>query len=75
MLRQACVDAKAWPHDVRLAVNFSAVQFARSNVADMVRRVLKETKFPASRLEMEITELVLMHDPTPFSRPSMNCAT
>jgi EAL domain-containing protein (putative c-di-GMP-specific phosphodiesterase class I) len=43
-------------------VNFSAVQFARSNVADTVRRVLKETKFPASRLEMEITESVLMHD-------------
>ena len=62
VLRQACVDAKGWPHDVRLAVNFSAVQFARSNVADMVRRVLKETKFPASRLEMEITESVLMHD-------------
>jgi diguanylate cyclase (GGDEF)-like protein len=62
VLRQACVDAKGWPHDVRLAVNFSAVQFARSNVADTVRRVLKETKFPASRLEMEITESVLMHD-------------
>lgn len=62
VLRQACVDAKGWPRDVRLAVNFSAVQFARSNVADTVRRVLKETKFPASRLEMEITESVLMHD-------------
>lgn len=62
VLRQACVDAKGWPRDVRLAVNFSAVQFARSNVADTVRRVLKETKFPASRLEMEITESVLMRD-------------
>ncbi|MDI9847114.1 EAL domain-containing protein [Rhodoblastus sp. 17X3] len=62
VLRQACNDAKSWPRDVRLAVNFSGIQFARSNVAETVRRVLKETKFPASRLEMEITESVLMHD-------------
>jgi diguanylate cyclase (GGDEF)-like protein len=62
VLRQACNDAKSWPRDVKLAVNFSAVQFARGNVADMVRRVLYETKFPAARLEMEITESVLMHD-------------
>jgi diguanylate cyclase (GGDEF)-like protein len=62
VLRQACIDALSWPRDVRLAVNFSGIQFARSNVADTVRRVLKETKFPASRLEMEITESVLKHD-------------
>ncbi len=62
MLRQACLDAKSWPRDVRLAVNFSAIQFTRGNVAEMVRRVLNETKFPSLRLEMEITESVLMHD-------------
>ncbi len=62
VLRQACVDAMSWPRDVRLAVNFSAIQFTRGNVIEMVRRVLKETKFPAARLEMEITESVLMHD-------------
>jgi diguanylate cyclase (GGDEF)-like protein len=62
VLRQACLDARGWPRDVRLAVNFSAVQFARGNVAEMVRRVLKETKFPPARLEMEITESVLMND-------------
>ena len=62
VLRQACIDAKSWPKDVRLAVNFSALQFSRSNVVDMVRRALNDTKFPASRLEMEITESVLMND-------------
>jgi diguanylate cyclase (GGDEF)-like protein len=62
VLRRACLDARGWPRDVRLAVNFSAVQFARSNVADTVRRVLKDTRFPASRLEMEITESALAHD-------------
>jgi predicted signal transduction protein with EAL and GGDEF domain len=62
VLRQACLDARSWPREVRLAVNFSAIQFTRGNVAEMVRRVLKETKFPSVRLEMEITESVLMHD-------------
>jgi len=62
VLRQACMDAKSWPKDVRLAVNFSALQFTRGNVVEMVRRALKDTKFPASRLEMEITESVLMND-------------
>ena len=62
VLRQACIDALAWPREVRLAVNFSAVQFKRSDVVELVRRILRETKFPAARLEMEITESVLMND-------------
>ncbi len=62
VLRQACIDAKSWPKDVRLAVNFSPVQFARGNVAETVKRILNDTKFPAERLEMEITESVLMAD-------------
>jgi diguanylate cyclase (GGDEF)-like protein len=62
VLRQACMDAKSWPKDVRLAVNFSALQFTRGNVVEMVRRALNDTKFPATRLEMEITESVLMND-------------
>jgi diguanylate cyclase (GGDEF)-like protein len=62
VLRQSCIDAKSWPKDVRLAVNFSALQFSRGNVVEIVRRVLNETKFPAARLEMEITESVLMND-------------
>ena len=62
VLRQACLDAKSWPREVGLAVNFSAVQFMRGNVVEMVKRILRETKFPAARLEMEITESVLMND-------------
>jgi EAL domain-containing protein (putative c-di-GMP-specific phosphodiesterase class I) len=62
VLRQACIDARSWPREVALAVNFSAVQFARGNVVEMVKRVLRETRFPAARLEMEITESVLMND-------------
>jgi diguanylate cyclase (GGDEF)-like protein len=62
VLRQACEDAKSWPRSVRLAVNFSALQFTRGNVAEMVRRTLRETKFPPNRLEAEITESALMSD-------------
>ena len=62
VLRQSLNDAKSWPRDVRVAVNFSAIQFARGNVVEMVRRALSDTKFPASRLEMEITESVLIAD-------------
>jgi diguanylate cyclase (GGDEF)-like protein len=62
VLRQACEDAKNWPRSVRVAVNFSAHQFARGGVADMVRRALRDTKFPPNRLEAEITESALMSD-------------
>ncbi len=62
VLRQACIDAKSWPREVGLAVNFSAVQFVRADVVEMVKRILRETRFPAARLEMEITESVLMND-------------
>ncbi|MCW2274289.1 EAL domain-containing protein [Rhodoblastus acidophilus] len=62
VLRQACEDAKSWPRTVRVAVNFSAHQFARGGVAEMVRRALRDTKFPPNRLEAEITESALMSD-------------
>ncbi len=62
VLKRACMDARSWPRDVKLAVNFSAVQFKRANMVDLVKRVLRETRFPAARLEMEITESVLMND-------------
>ncbi len=62
VLKRACIDAKSWPREVKLAVNFSVVQFRRGNIVEMVKRVLRETKFPPSRLEMEITESVLMND-------------
>ncbi len=62
VLKRACMDARSWPRDVKLAVNFSAVQFKRVNIVELVKRVLRETRFPAARLEMEITESVLMND-------------
>jgi diguanylate cyclase (GGDEF)-like protein len=62
VLRRACEDAKSWPRSVRVAVNFSAHQFSRGGLAEMVRRALRDAKFPANRLEAEITESALMTD-------------
>jgi diguanylate cyclase (GGDEF)-like protein/PAS domain S-box-containing protein len=60
-LRQAASEAMGWPNGETVAVNLSSRQFA-DDLADMVERVLGETGLPASRLELEITETVLMRD-------------
>lgn len=67
LLRCACKDALDWPPSadgtpLMLAVNLSPVQVMRGNVAELVKGVLAETGFPAERLEIEITEGVLIDD-------------
>ena len=63
VLRQACAEATGWPASVRLAVNLSAVQLGRDGLEAMVTTVLSDCGLPAPRLELEITETALMHDP------------
>jgi diguanylate cyclase (GGDEF)-like protein len=60
VLRQACLEAVSWPADVKLAVNVSPVQFRNSDLARRVALILDETGLPAKRLELEITESVLL---------------
>jgi diguanylate cyclase (GGDEF)-like protein len=60
VLRQACLDAVKWPPDVKVAVNISPVQFRNSGLARRVAEILAETGLPAKRLELEITESVLL---------------
>ncbi len=62
VLEQACHDALAWPADVRVAVNVSAVQFRHGALLQDVLAVLQRTGLPARRLELEITESVMLHD-------------
>ncbi|MCP1475919.1 diguanylate cyclase (GGDEF)-like protein/PAS domain S-box-containing protein [Pseudomonas sp. EB276 TE3739] len=62
VLREACETALGWPQDILLSVNLSPAQFALSDVVEDVREVLVETRFPASRLELEITENVMLND-------------
>jgi diguanylate cyclase (GGDEF)-like protein len=63
-LRQACLACRSWPGDVRVAVNVSPVQFFRSDILAIVTQVLAETGLPPHRLELEITESVLISDTT-----------
>jgi diguanylate cyclase (GGDEF)-like protein len=60
VLRKACADAAQWPANVKVSVNLSAVQFRRLCPIDNVRNVLDETGLPPERLELEITETVLL---------------
>jgi predicted signal transduction protein with EAL and GGDEF domain len=60
VLRQACRDATAWPEQVKVAVNLSAVQFRDANLLDTVRSALDDSGLPPGRLEIEVTEAVLI---------------
>ena len=60
VLRKACRDAAQWPAHLKLAVNLSAAQFKRGNLVEVVAATLAETGFPAQRLELEITESVIL---------------
>ncbi len=61
MLRQACEDASAWPSEVRVAVNVSAKQFLlRHDLTARIMLILARAGLPAHRLEIEITESVLL---------------
>ena len=59
VLRQACLEAKAWPA-LTLAVNVSPLQFRRPDFVKVVARILAETGFPPERLELELTESTLV---------------
>jgi len=60
MLRRACMDAALWPDDVRVAVNLSPAQFRVGNLLSIVMDVLKQSGLPPTRLEVEITETLLL---------------
>jgi diguanylate cyclase (GGDEF)-like protein/PAS domain S-box-containing protein len=60
VLHKACETATGWPLGVKVAVNISAVQFAKSDLLDVVTRTLAETRLPPERLELEITETALL---------------
>ncbi|MFT4118659.1 putative bifunctional diguanylate cyclase/phosphodiesterase [Bradyrhizobium sp.] len=60
MLRRACLDAATWPDDVRVAVNLSPLQFRGGSLLAMVTDALKQSGLPPRRLELEITETLLL---------------
>ncbi|MCA1951896.1 MAG: EAL domain-containing protein [Hyphomicrobiales bacterium] len=62
VLFQACRDAAAWPLPARVAVNCSPAQFQNGDFVRLVREALEETGLRPSRLEIEITESILLRD-------------
>jgi diguanylate cyclase (GGDEF)-like protein len=62
VLRQACADAMRWPPEIKVAVNLSPIQVMNQNLVAVVVGALAATGLPASRLEVEITESVLMQN-------------
>ena len=62
LFRRACLDAIGWPADVFLSFNISPAQLTDRLLAEKLISALSETGFPASRLELEITESVIVKD-------------
>ena len=62
VLATACADAMQWPDHVRVAVNLSTLQTKSNRLLPLIRETLATTGLPARRLELEITETVLLQD-------------
>jgi diguanylate cyclase (GGDEF)-like protein len=62
VLREACAAAVHWPTKARVAVNLSPVQFKNKHLFETVHGILAETGLPPTRLELEITESLMLND-------------
>ena len=62
VLAQACAEAMRWPKHIGVSVNLSPAQFKSRNLVQAVKNALKDSGLPAERLELEITELVLLQE-------------
>jgi diguanylate cyclase (GGDEF)-like protein/PAS domain S-box-containing protein len=62
MLREACREAASWKNPINIAVNLSPIQFRHGDLVSVVHTVLLQTGLAPSRLELEITESVLIED-------------
>ncbi len=60
ILRQACLDAAAWPPHIRIAVNISTAQFDKGNLFDVILCALVESGLSPDRLELEIADIALL---------------
>jgi diguanylate cyclase (GGDEF)-like protein len=61
VVRKACRDAVGWPSHIKVSVNLSPIQFRRIGPTDLFCRALADSGLPPERLELEITESVLLH--------------
>jgi diguanylate cyclase len=70
-LRRACTDAKRWPK-LRIAVNVSPVQFRQKDFVASVQRIFAETGAEPRRIEIELTEGVIVSDADQAEKSIMN---
>ncbi|PWT87818.1 MAG: bifunctional diguanylate cyclase/phosphodiesterase [Proteobacteria bacterium] len=64
VVQKACADAACWPAHLKVAVNLSALQFRNSDLLNVILCALVESGLPPERLELEITESVLLESDT-----------
>ena len=62
VLRRACADAARWPPYLKVAVNLSPAQFKQSDLVGVIKAALHDAGLPPQRLELEITETVLLEN-------------
>ncbi len=62
VLRRACQETAKWPAHIKVAVNLSPSQLKSRNLTQLVVSALAKSGMPANRLQLEITETVLMHN-------------
>jgi diguanylate cyclase (GGDEF)-like protein/PAS domain S-box-containing protein len=62
ILRMACLEAAGWPGDIQVAVNLSPIQFQTGRLYESVRAALDATGLSPRRLQLEVTEGLLIHD-------------
>ena len=67
VLHRACCDAMTWPAKLKVAVNLSAIQFRKTNLFDVIMCALIESGLPPERLEVEVTESVLLENETDYA--------
>lgn len=60
VLRQACIDAAKWPEHISVAVNISPLQFKTGSLLETIESALSDSGLPPNRLEVEITESLLL---------------
>ncbi|MBR9899311.1 MAG: EAL domain-containing protein [Rhodospirillales bacterium] len=63
VLRTACQEAASWKNPLGIGVNMSAVQLQKHELPEMVAEILAETGLDPKRLELEVTETALIHNP------------
>jgi diguanylate cyclase (GGDEF)-like protein len=67
VLHRACRDAMGWPATLKVAVNLSAIQFRKTNLFDVIACALTESGLPPERLEVEVTESVLLENEADYA--------